>query len=419
MILVLAGMDAIRLVGQMRSEVKILRDASLERSHRLTTVRSYVLLSHAYAGDYSGMDEQESQKRLEELRSAWSQMLTALSGYHPYTIQESVLMDQLREMLQRHWQTLNSAMPPSSAGRREGRPFEESQAAPLRTAILEITTRVDNVDAAQLAATESGIQSQFDKTARRLSVVLNIALGATLLLALGCILYILRIERQNRRNYQEIVKGRRELEQLSERLVNAHEDERRSISRELHDEVGQTLNAVLVDAANLANHLPPDDAAARQYLDSIRKLADSSVNSIRNIALLLRPSMLDDLGLIPALEWQAREVSRRSNIKVKVIAENVPESLPDALRTSVYRVAQEALHNVSRHSHALAATVTVSQANSALSLKVEDDGTGFDPRRTRGLGLVGMEERVKRLGGRLEILSRPGKGTVLRASFPA
>jgi signal transduction histidine kinase len=128
--------------------------------------------------------------------------------------------------------------------------------------------------------------------------------------------------------------------------------------------------------------------------------------------------MLDDLGLIPALEWQAREVSRRSGIKVKVAAERVPDSLSDAVRTCVYRVVQETLQNVSRHSGARSATVTVRQTDGSLELTVEDDGRGFDPVRTRGLGLLGMEERVKQLGGRLEIQSQRGKGTVLRVTLP-
>ncbi|HXJ40661.1 MAG TPA: sensor histidine kinase, partial [Bryobacteraceae bacterium] len=207
-------------------------------------------------------------------------------------------------------------------------------------------------------------------------------------------------------------------QQLSARLVEAQETERRTISRELHDQVGQTLNALLVDAANLAKRIPAEDSISRRYLDNIRTFADSSVNSLRDIALLLRPSMLDDLGLIPALEWQAREVSRRSGIKVKVAAEKVPDSLPDAVRTSVYRVVQETLQNVSRHSGARSATVTVRQTDESLMLMVEDDGCGFDPGRTRGLGLLGMEERVKQLGGRLEIQSLPGKGTVLRVTLP-
>jgi signal transduction histidine kinase len=251
-----------------------------------------------------------------------------------------------------------------------------------------------------------------------LSSALGLGLGAAVLLAAGCSLYILRIERQNTRRYQEVLKARGALERLSAKLVNAQETERRTISRELHDQVGQTLNAVLVETANLAKRIQPEDAVSLRYLDNIRKLADSSVNSIRDIALLLRPSMLDDLGLIPALEWQAREVSRRSGIKVTVNAGNVPDSLPDEMSTCIFRVVQEALHNISRHAGAKCATVTVRQEDGSLSLSVADDGSGFDAQNTRGLGLLGMEERVRQLGGQFEIRSVRGKGTELLVKLP-
>jgi len=175
---------------------------------------------------------------------------------------------------------------------------------------------------------------------------------------------------------------------------------------------------VLVETANLAKRIPAGDAASLRSLDNIRSFADSSVNSIRDIALLLRPSMLDDLGLMPALEWQAREVSRRSGIKVTVTAGNVPDSLPDEMRTAVYRLVQEALYNVSRHSGAKSATVNVRQEDGSLLLTVEDDGSGFDAAKMRGLGILGMEERIRQLGGEFEIRSAPGKGTELRARLP-
>ncbi|MDE3196639.1 MAG: histidine kinase, partial [Acidobacteriota bacterium] len=140
--------------------------------------------------------------------------------------------------------------------------------------------------------------------------------------------------------------------------------------------------------------------------------------SIRDISLLLRPSMLDDLGLIPALEWQARETSRRTGIDVRVSAEDADESLPDPVRTAVYRLVQEALQNVARHSKATHARIAVARTAAGLNLTVEDDGAGFDPSRTRGLGLLGMEERVRQLGGRLEVQSAVGKGTTVRASLP-
>ena len=420
LIFVVAGVDAARVLREMRAENNILREASLERSHRLASIRSYVLLIHTYLSDYLiDLDEQRSKEHLAQLRDAWSRMLSDLAGYHSSTLGEAVLLKQLQDLLERHWQEVSRTMNWSPADRqRRGTAFYGDEIVPLRTAVLEITTRVEDVDAKQLASAEAQIQSEFENLGRRLSVVLNVALGAALLLAVGCIVYILSIERQSRRRYREIVQARTTLQQLSARLVEAQETERRTISRELHDQVGQTLNALLVDAANLAKRIPAEDSISQRYLDNIRTFADSSVNSLRDIALLLRPSMLDDLGLIPALEWQAREVSRRSGIKVKVAAERVPDSLSDAVRTCVYRVVQETLQNVSRHSGARSATVTVRQTDGSLELTVEDDGRGFDPVRTRGLGLLGMEERVKQLGGRLEIQSQRGKGTVLRVTLP-
>jgi signal transduction histidine kinase len=370
LIFLVAGVDSIRLLNQMRADSRILRAASLERSRRLATVRSYILLSRS--------------RNQSELRDALASALENLAGYQSSTLDEITLLNSLRELLEQ---------PPES------------------TSVIQIDTRVQDVDARQLAATESEIQRQFEGLGRRLSLVLIIALCFAVLLAAGCIVYIFRIERLNSRRYQEVA-------QLSARLVAAQETERRSISRELHDEVGQTLGAVLVDAANLANRIPAEDTVSHRYLDNIRALADTSVNSIRNIALLLRPSMLDDLGLVPALEWQAREVSRRSGIKVKVVADNVSDSLPDAVRTCIYRVVQETLNNVSRHSGAKNALVSVQQTEGAIVLTVKDDGSGFEAAKTRGLGLIGMEERVKQLGGRLEIESQPGHGTLLRATLP-
>jgi signal transduction histidine kinase len=379
LIFLVAAIDSVRLLNHMRADSRILRAASLERSRRLATVRSYILLSR-----------RPVQSR-NELRNALANALESLSGYQSSTLDETTLLNSLRDLLEQDWREIEQP--------------KES------TTVLEIDTRVQDVEARQLAATESEIQRQFEDLARRLSLVLIIALCFAVLLATGCIVYIIRIERQNSRRYQEIAR-------LSARLVAAQEDERRAISRELHDEVGQTLGAVLVDAANLANRIPADDTVSHRYLDNIRALADTSVNSIRNIALLLRPSMLDDLGLIPALEWQAREVSRRSGIKVKVTAENVSDSLPDAVRTCIYRLVQEALNNVSRHSGAKSTLVSVQQTEGSIVLTVKDDGSGFEPDKTRGLGLLGMEERVKQLGGRLEIVSQPGQGTLLRATLP-
>jgi signal transduction histidine kinase len=136
------------------------------------------------------------------------------------------------------------------------------------------------------------------------------------------------------------------------------------------------------------------------------------------MALLLRPSMLDDLGLVPALEWQAREVSKRTGLWVEVEAGDVPESLPDEHKTCVYRVVQEALHNIVQHASARRVRVVVRRDRDRLAIAVEDDGRGFDPARQKGMGLVGMEERVRHLDGTFEIRSRPGVGAALYIELP-
>ena len=191
----------------------------------------------------------------------------------------------------------------------------------------------------------------------------------------------------------EGVRARQELQDLSARLVSAQEEERRNISRELHDEVGQSLSALLMEAGNAAARVPQDSTEVRRHVESIKRLAEASVNVIRNMSLLLRPSMLDDLGLVPALEWQAREVSKRTGLRVAVTADENAGELPDEHKTCIYRVVQEALHNCARHAQARSVMVEVRQETSKILLSVEDDGHGFDARRVRGLGLVGMEER--------------------------
>jgi signal transduction histidine kinase len=406
-IFLLAMIDAVRLLGNMRSESEILRNQALARTNQLASIRSSIFLTEVYLGDYLLYGRQKSPEYQTKVGQTWARVRSGVSGYRSSTADEEVLVKRVQDLLDQNWQNINRTMNSHAAG-----------IIPLSSSVIEITTQLEDIDAKQAAAAQTRIQDQFERAGARLRTVLGIALVAALTLAAGCLIYISRIEGQNRRRYEEILKGRKALEQLSARLLDAQETERRAISRELHDQVGQTLNALLVDTANLAKRISPDDAVSRRYLDNIRAFADSSVNSIRDIALLLRPSMLDDLGLIPALEWQAREVSRRTGIKVDVVAENVPDSLPDGIRTCIYRVVQEALQNVNRHSGAKTAMVTVRDDDGSLFLSVSDDGSGFDPQRTRGLGLLGIEERIRQLGGHFEVESAPGKGTTLRATLP-
>src|SRR6266436_6381157 len=230
-------------------------------------------------------------------------------------------------------------------------------------------------------------------------------------------MYVGRLENRVEKKYEESLIVQRELKELSKRLVDAEERERRAISRELHDEVGQSLSALLLDVENLAER-SLDEGVFRQGLQKIKILAENCVNEVRNMALLLRPSMLDDLGLVPALEWQAREVSKRTGMLVDTVEENVSDNLPEEHKTCVYRIVQEALNNSSKHAYAKNVRVVVRQESNHLCVSIEDDGKGFDSSRVRGLGLVGMNERVSQLGGVLKMDSVAGRGTSLCVDLP-
>jgi len=142
------------------------------------------------------------------------------------------------------------------------------------------------------------------------------------------------------------------------------------------------------------------------------------VRVVRNLALLLRPSILDDLGLVPAIKWLAREIARTSPLRVDVSATGVQDDLLEEYRTCIYRVVQEALTNCRRHADATHAHVRMTQHEDTLHLTVSDDGRGFEPAEERGLGVLGMEERVAHLGGRLHMESTHGGGTIVDVQLP-
>ena len=249
-----------------------------------------------------------------------------------------------------------------------------------------------------------------------------LTLGITLLLGVSLAAASLhrhgRLEREANARYQESLHAAAQLERLSHRLLNVQEEERRKLARELHDEVGQSVGALLVDLGQAKGAIALDVQEAEVRLRSAVDLGERTLRNLRDLCLLLRPAMLDDLGLIPALHWQARETARRSGIDVRFHSEEEELELSDEVRTAVYRVIQEALQNAAKHSKASAVNVALLRDGEHLRILVEDDGIGFDPAVTRGMGLLGMQERILQLGGNLRITSSPRQGTVLTIDVP-
>jgi signal transduction histidine kinase len=230
---------------------------------------------------------------------------------------------------------------------------------------------------------------------------------------------LLRLENESAQRFGEVLKTREELKRLSAELLSAQEMERRRISRELHDEVGQVLSAISLEIGGARSALKEGNRAeVLSQLQRVQKMIESNMGVVRNIALLLRPTMLDDLGLAPALKWLAREASRSGPAEVDFVSEAFPDDLPEEHRTCIFRVVQEAVRNAARHSGARMVRIYVSPTEGGIRASVQDDGRGFDPVHEKGLGMIGMEERVLHLGGRLRIDSEPGRGTVVSFELP-
>jgi PAS domain S-box-containing protein len=215
-----------------------------------------------------------------------------------------------------------------------------------------------------------------------------------------------------------------ELRRLSAQVLEAREEEKTRIARELHDELGQLLTALKMDLAWLRERLPPGDADAAQRAEQMGRVLDQTVGSTRRISSDLRPLMLDDLGLAEAANWLVGDFASRSGVQceIRMTGNGELEGVDKSVATAIYRALQESLTNIARHAGARQAWVSVGTDNGEIFFEVEDDGRGIAPAdlaKTRSLGLKGMRERVDYLGGSIEVARAPRGGTRVRVRLPA
>jgi PAS domain S-box-containing protein len=220
---------------------------------------------------------------------------------------------------------------------------------------------------------------------------------------------------------EELHQVNEELRSLSSHLQNVREEERMQIARDIHDELGQQLTGLKMDVVWLNKKIEMEDKTVKQKMNSMIELIDETVKSVRRISSNLRPSILDDLGLIAALEWHSEEVEKRSEIKVNFSTDMVEPHLPVAMATGIFRIYQEVLTNAVRHANAHAITSSLRLKDNNLILKIKDDGQGMDLAAAgikKTLGLIGIKERTFVLGGKYDLKSEPGKGTEVQVSIP-
>jgi len=362
------------------------------------------------------------QMYLARLSSNWDQLQDNLARLRQVIpLGETAVLLKLERELEAYRASILPifSWTPQQRGER-GAYFLREEQRPRRQSILAVAEELADLNASlyeqqQRRTAESEVRFREDL----LRSVLFALLAGVVVSAAG-ILRIRWLERRAHQQHQQAEQTGEEMRNLSVRLRHAQEEERRTISRELHDEVGQKLTAMRMELGALERLRTADHGEFSVTLTQVKELAEQSLRMIRDIATGLRPSVLDDLGLGPALQKQAREFSKRTGTPVFVTIEGGFTGLGDRQRTYVYRIVQEALTNCAKHARARQISLHLLDSNQQIELIIADDGIGFDRAKAAhaGLGLVGIEERVRELGGAIGVQSAPDHGTTIRITIP-
>ena len=367
---------------------------------KLQTLRADIHLSGIFVRDYlldnSHLTAESYRARLLALRETTRKTLDDLhTGASPA---ERERLDRLRQNLDEYWETYDPLFDWTPSQKLFlSAPFLRQHVLPRRDAVLSLTRDIESLNNASLARQRAVVATQEQELRRLFARMLWITMGLGIAIAIGAGLRFHYVESRFEDQYRRI----------SQMMVRAQEEERKRLSRELHDQVGQMLTALRMEVG-------------RGQMAESKALIDTMVATVRDLSMGLRPSMLDDIGLGPALQWLARDHARRYDCPVNVELSGDLDALPESHRTCTYRVVQEALTNCARHARARRIDVALHGTPGQLRLQIKDDGVGMParPSAAPGLGLFGIEERVRELGGRLQLYSQPGQGTSLKIEMP-
>lgn len=383
---------------------------------KLRQVRSDVFLSAIYVRDYLLDNERardpEYLEQLAAFQQSSRQALAEVAAMLPPQSDGTDTTEELRESLDTYWKLFGPLFfwTPAEKLSRSAE-FVRTEVILRREEVLGLARKIEALNDQSLDVQRGEIvarRTEYQAGLRRL-------LWQTLLL--GLLVTVVAVNRlrvlERRADEQRVFaeEAERRMRELSQQIVATQEEERRKLSRELHDHIGQLLTGLRLSLGRIerSGHSTGD----------ARAIVDDLTRTVRDLASGLRPSMLDDLGLQPALEWLGRDVSRRSGIAVSVSVDGGLDNLPDAYRTCAYRIVQEALTNVVKHAAAAKADVTVKRQRFVLTIRVADNGSGLVmTQNSGGLGLRGLEERVKELAGSLQVSGVPGAGTTIAVVLP-
>ncbi len=374
----------------------------------LRRLRSDVNLSGIFVRDYlldiARERAPEYRQQLSEFRRTNMATLAELSTL----VQHDDRIASLQTKLEEYWQTFDPLFDWTTGEKiLRSAAFLRREVVPRREAALTIAQEIEELNNANVASQREAVAKRYAAFRAGLQRLLwqSLLLGITV-----AVIVVVRLRVLERRSED----AERQMRELSQQLVNAQEEERKNLSRELHDHVAQVLTALRMELGRVERLSP----GVAPVVAECRTLVDDMFRTVRSLALGLRPSMLDDFGLQAALEWHARDCMSRYAIDVDFQTEGDFDRLPDKHRTCVYRVVQEATTNCVRHAGARHIQIRVTADGDHLRVRVSDDGRGLDPDQRPGLGLRGIDERVKELQGTMTIASGKTGGTTVLVGLP-
>lgn len=407
--------SAFREAFRNRQQLSEAYDRHNKIAEALMGIRSDLYLAGILKRDFlldpAPSHAQEYGEQFAELKKLTDQHLSTLAAL--LTSEETPSLARLRKEVQAYMRPLDQALDwePIESGTVQWQLLKLQMRQ--RGSALQMAEDIEKLNARDLAVQQEAMHASEEQFRRFLFLMGAGSLLLAVVIASLTVWHMRRLERQSEQTKSE-------LRELSHQLVKVQEQERKSISRELHDEVGQMLTGLRMELGNLDVPHARKDPTFYQRLLETKRIAERSLRTVRNLAMLLRPSMLDDLGLSPALHWQAKEFTQHSGVPVELSTTGDVDRLSDELRTCIYRVVQEALTNAGRHARAKSIKLNIEREEQRVTLRIEDDGVGVRSSdiRMRGLGLRGMEERVRELHGTFEIESQPPPGMRILIELP-
>jgi signal transduction histidine kinase len=424
---VVSGADLVRRVTEIESRTAAVQSRFTGNEELLSTVRTRVTLGSVYLRD-AFLDTPDTadyyRQQLQDVRQSVDDAMVqyALAIDSPG---EQRTFDQLRAEITDYWDTMMPAVSWDNERRAaQARALIRERVIPKRQAITRILGQIQRLNRTAYEEQQAEVSAIYRAMRWR---VWETSVGVLLL---GVLVAAVVIRRSGRLELSIEAQRARErenahtLQRLSARLVSAQEEERRTIARELHDEIGQALTAIKMELACAERALGPERNAG-PVLREARGITDHAIQSVRDLSQLLHPPVLDDLGLLATLEWYLAVFSKRTGIATEIVQEGAEQRLADEIEVCLYRIALEALTNIARHAEATQCRLYLQRLPQTVLLTVEDNGKGFDVQDVlaahgqRGLGLLGVRERATGFGGDVRIESQPGKGTRVTVEVPA